>query len=101
MRRFFLLALVGCLMTALAGADLHAASGKDPNKIEGVLVRKTAASVVVRLQNRSLVTVVVNATTKIERNDVRATLAAFRIGDRVQAILGANGIATKVEATGP
>jgi hypothetical protein len=49
------------------------------------------------------VTIAANATTKIERNERRATLAVFKVGDRVEAKFAAatSTAALKVEAVGP
>lgn len=103
-RRGFIMAALVCFVAGLWALPVEAAKGKrgvaPVNKLEGILVNKTAASVTIRLQNNTLRVVAVTAATKIERNDVHTTLAAFKIGDRVQALLAANGTATKVEATG-
>ena len=37
-------------------------------------------------------------TTKIERNDLSVNLAAFAVGDRGEALIGTDGIASKIEA---
>ncbi len=52
-----------------------------------------------RIQGGRLVTVSVPASIKIERNGVRATLAAFKAGDRVQARF-LNNATTKFEGVG-
>jgi hypothetical protein len=73
--------------------------------VEGVLtaVDPTAGTLTIRTRRMQDVAISVNATTKIERNDRRATLAAFVPGDRVEAkLLSATGnLAIKVEAVGP
>ena len=40
------------------------------------------------------------ATTRIERNGMHTTLASFHIGDAGEALIGADGFATKIEAIG-
>jgi hypothetical protein len=49
------------------------------------------------------VVVAATAATKIERNERRATLAAFQLGDRIEAKLqsSTSNIAVKLEAVGP
>ena len=46
-------------------------------------------------------TVTVTADTRIERNGARVTLAAIQVGDRIEAAIGADGNAVRVEASGP
>jgi hypothetical protein len=73
-------------------------------RVEGTLtaVNLGASSVNIRRLNGTVVTVVVSATTKIERNDVEVALNALRVGDRAQArILIATGVTRKLESTGP
>ena len=41
------------------------------------------------------------AATKVERNDLHATLGAIQVGDRGQALYGNDFIASKIESTGP
>lgn len=73
-------------------------------KVEGRLVSVNTATDTVTIQSGAqVVAVIANAQTKIERNGRRVTLAAFKAGDRVQAVLAATGgsVATKIEAVGP
>ena len=81
-------------------------SGKDDakaNKVEGMITAVNAAVGTVTITTRGgmAVTLSTTAATKIERNDRRATLTAFRVGDRGQAEYDASKVASKVEATGP
>jgi hypothetical protein len=73
--------------------------------VEGMLVAvdPTAGSLTIRTRRMQDVTVTVNGATKIERNERRATLAMFQLGDRVEAKLASatSNLAVKVEATGP
>ena len=61
----------------------------------------TAGTVTIRLANGTTVVVKTGPGTRVERNDAHATLAAFRTGDAGQAKFGSDGVALKVEATGP
>jgi hypothetical protein len=72
-------------------------------KIEGTItaVNAGAGQVTLRLLNGVSRTVALAPGAKVERNDLSSTLAAFRVGDRGEAILGTNGLALKVEAEGP
>jgi hypothetical protein len=85
--------------------DRGGVSGGDitGTKVEGTIigVNAGAGQVTIRLQNGTARTVALAPGAKVERNDVTATLAAFRIGDIGEAILGTNGLALKVEASGP
>lgn len=79
--------------------------GRTPrqNKVEGVItaVNVTTGQVAIRMRNGVTVVVVATAATKIERNDLHASLAAFRLGDRGQALFDNSFLASKIEATGP
>lgn len=82
--------------SGLSGGDI---SG---TKIEGTVtaVNAGAGQVTIRFQNGTSRTVTLAPGAKVERNDLTATLAAFKIGDFGQAVLDASGLALKVEATG-
>ena len=71
-------------------------------KVEGTVTAVDAANLKVSIKQQNGTTVVVQAAggTKIERNGVRVPLSAFKVGDRGQAIISANGIARKLEAVG-
>ncbi len=68
--------------------------------IEGTLVSAdaTANTVTIRLQNGTAVTVQAGAGTEIKRDKVVVPLSTFQAGDKVEAVVGANGIAWEVEA---
>ena len=71
-------------------------------QFEGTVAAVDAAggTVTLRLQNGQLVVIRTGPGTKVERNDESVSLAAFRVGDRGEARVGADGVATKVEAVG-
>jgi len=95
---------VGALLASAPAALADRGPGGQPNviKIEGIVAAVDAVNGKVAIRTRAgVVTVAVVAATKIERNGRRATLSAFKIGDRAQAEVAANGIALKVEAVGP
>lgn len=103
-------AVVAALVVTLSFTAPVLASGKGSGgaqqgelRVEGSItaVNAAAGTVTIRTQSGASVTVTTNAATKIERNGVHATLAAFKIGDRGQARYAAGGLASKVEATGP
>lgn len=73
------------------------------DKAEGTItaVDATAKTVSIKVAGGSIVIAKAGAATKIERNNVTVTLAAFKVGDTAEAIIGSDGIATKIEATGP
>jgi YbbR domain-containing protein len=101
--------ILACLAVAVAVSVPVVASGPSinegikPGKVEGTItaVDVAAGKVTITTVRGVAVTVTTTATTKIERNDRRVTLAAFKIGDRGQALYDANKVASKVEATGP
>ena len=63
-------------------------------------VNVAAGTVTIQPQTGAVVAVRTNSKTKIERNSRETTLATFKVGDKVEARIGADGIATKVEAVG-
>ncbi len=71
-------------------------------KVEGRItaVNAAAGQVAIRTGNGTVVTVAAAPGAKIERNDIHVTLAAFRVGDLGEALLGTNGLALKIEASG-
>ncbi len=87
----------------LAAVDTKFAQAKDP-QIEGTLagVNVAARTVAIRRVNNTVVAVVIPATAKIERNGVTVGLAAFKLGDRVQAKFNAAGtVVVKFQGVGP
>ncbi len=106
-RNVVLLAIVAAMffgasqMTSPAFADRGGGGAREP-RLEGTLVAVNAPMVSVRSRNGTVRIIAIPPTAKIERNDVRATLAAFKIGDRVQARFTLNGATvTKFEGVGP
>ena len=70
-------------------------------KFEGRITAVGAASVTIARGTVSK-TFIVNAATKVERNDRHVALSAFKVGDRGEAVFNATTlVASKVEATGP
>lgn len=106
-----LAAAILCSFSAFTAIDLPAAlarnSGNDDGvragRVEGFAVRINVSTrlVVVELRNGGIRRLSVPTTAKVERNNVHATLAAFALGDFVQARLNASGVVTKIEAAGP
>lgn len=98
-------ALVVALSFALpALADKGSGGGGVPGelRLEGtVSAVDTTAGTVTITSGGVAVKLTTSATTKVERNGVKATLAAFKLGDRGQARYVAGGAAHKVEAVGP
>lgn len=71
-------------------------------KVEGTITVIGANTVIITNRAGVNTTVGVDATTKVERNDRRVSLSAFKAGDRGQALFNpATMVASKVEATGP
>lgn len=106
-RRLFVgFVVAGVLALGLVGPaakDAYAKGNKNL-RVEGVAVSidVNAGTVLVTTSQNGLVGVATGAQTKIERNGVKVTLAAFRIGDRVQArFQTGNAVAVKIEAVGP
>lgn len=73
------------------------------SKVEGTITAVNVAQGTVTIQKTSGGSVVVTKVvgTKIERNDLHTTLAAFQIGDFGEAKFGADGTVLAIEATGP
>lgn len=72
-------------------------------RVEGAItaIDLTAKSVTIQPSGGSAITVFATAKTKIERNDVHATLEDFQIGDTGQALYNAATMqASKIEAMG-
>lgn len=73
------------------------------NKVQGtvIAVNWTTGQVSIRARNGNVVVVVATAATKIERNDLHASLTAIKVGDRGQATYDSNFVASKIESVGP
>ena len=76
---------------AFSQADAFAGGGDKEPKIEGSLVSISGRSVSIRLKNGTTRGVEVPVTAKIERDNARAALSVFKVGDRVQATFAATG----------
>ncbi|MBX9581339.1 MAG: FG-GAP-like repeat-containing protein [Gemmataceae bacterium] len=79
-----------------SGDPVPATSGRFEGTITGV--DTAAGAVTIRLQNGQLVLIRTSPGTEIERDDIHVALSAFRVGDRGEARVGADGVAAKVEA---
>src|SRR5438128_2530285 len=103
------LASVSLVLAALVAQQAFpaTAAAKDGGLVgvEGVLINVDLMAGTVTIRNRRQQTIVVatGPATKIERNERRATLAAFQLGDRVEAKLASStsNLAVKLEAVGP
>jgi hypothetical protein len=75
-------------------------SGSVATSLEGTISAVNPTSKTVSIRSTTGVVTVVNAVagTKIERNNVETTLAAFVVGDSVEAKFGSNGLAIQIEA---
>jgi hypothetical protein len=97
--------LVGTYTNTEGDEDDHDGGGDDDDnlaRVEGTLTAKTATTVTITRLSGSSVTVSVNGSTNIERNDIHTTLAGLRIGDRAEARYDPTTLlATKVESVGP
>lgn len=77
-------------------------SSSSNSQIEGTIqsVDTSAGTVSIKKQDGTVVVVTTNSNTKIERNDLHVTLAAFKVGDFGEAKFDASGQTTKLEAVG-
>lgn len=107
-RRQFFIAFFGFCFALIGIQSATPAAGGSGNnqeiRIEGTLVaiNLPMSKVSIRTAQGAIVVVSIQAATKVERNGVRARLAAFKAGDRAQArIARASGLTTKFEAVGP
>ena len=73
------------------------------SSVEGTLVSidSTANTVSIRLQNGSVQVVRAGTGTEVERDKVHVALSTFKAGDKVEATVGADGIAWEIEAKSP
>ena len=85
-----------------SGSSNSGSSSATETRIEGTVkaVDDAAGTVTLQPQTGAAVTVRTNSKTKVERNNSDAKLKAFKVGDKAEARVGADGIATKLEATG-
>jgi len=88
--------------TPVTPAPAPAPAPAAESRVEGsaTAVNAAAGTVTVQPQSGAAVTVKAGTKTKLERNGKGVTLAAFKVGDKVEARVGADGVATKLEATG-
>ncbi|MFT3883640.1 MAG: DUF5666 domain-containing protein [Gemmatales bacterium] len=100
--------VVALLSLFVATAVIHAdQKGKKPKpgssaNVEGTITAVGASSITITKRNGSSVTVGVDATTKIERNDRHVAFSSILVGDRGEAKYNPTTLlAGKVEATGP
>ncbi len=71
--------------------------------IEGTLVSvdATAGTATIQLRNGTTATAQAGPGTEIKRDKLRVGLATFVVGDKVEALIGPNGIAWEIEAKSP
>jgi hypothetical protein len=91
--------------TRLDGGSGGSSGGSNPadnSRVEGSIVAVDASvgTVSIRTQDGTVFKIVKGPLTKIERNDLHTSLDTFKVGDRGEARIGADGIATKIEAVG-
>ncbi|MBM3980989.1 MAG: hypothetical protein FJ304_12020 [Planctomycetes bacterium] len=84
------------------GSGSGNSGGITGTKVEGTVVAVNAAAgqVAIRTRGGTVLTVAAAPGAKIERNDLHTTLAAFKVGDLGEALLGTTGLALKIEAYG-
>lgn len=81
-------ALAAATLTSSAaiasGPGSGGGGGSTETRVEGTVtsVNATAGTLVITTQGGTAVTVTTTSSTKIERNERRATLSAFKVGDR-------------------
>ena len=81
---------------ALAKGSGNGGAASRETKIEGTVTAVDASSVTIGSR-----VVLVDASTKVERNDLHVSLSAIKVGDRGQARIAAGAsVAYKVESTG-
>ena len=94
----------GLTLKLEAGADGDEGGGGtgEQTRVEGTItaVDLAAATVTVRTRSGQDVVVSVAPATKVERNDLEPTLAAFQVGDFGEARFDAAGATLKIEAVG-
>ena len=104
-RRSFLTLALAAIMTLVGftAFDVQKAQAKSP-QVSGTLVALNVAArkATIQTQKNGNVVVSIPAAAKIERNNAHVTLAAFKIGDKVQAKYNAAGsVIIKFEGVGP
>lgn len=102
-----LIVLTAFALTLALGLTATPALAKHGNKagrIEGKItaVDTVAQTVTIQGKKAQIVTLQANVTTKIERNEVHASLTDLIVGDRTEARFDPGTlIATKIESEGP
>ena len=95
--------MLSAVVTLSLLTPAEAAKGKSPKpagKAEGTLDGVAANGVIIRTKSGSLVSLGVNASTKVELNGVKVPVTSLPVGSRTQALYDpATMIATKVEST--
>lgn len=73
------------------------------SSVEGTLVSVDAGAntVSIRLQTGAVQTIQAGPGTEVKRDEVRVALTAFQAGDKVEAVVGADGVAWEIEAKSP
>ena len=94
---FVLMAILTVALPPLADAS----SGKDgkAGKAEGILVSVIDTGVTIRTKKGDLVSVTVNASTRVELNEMQVLVTALTVGNRAEVQFDLNTlIATKIES---
>jgi uncharacterized protein DUF5666 len=93
------------VLTIMPSSNVAYASGgtgkraKIVQRVKGTVSAVDATSVTIEKRDGTSVTLTANATTKIERNDKKATLADLQVGDKVEARFNSTTmVASKIEA---
>lgn len=92
------LAALLCITTLAIARD----GGKPkPGRVEGTISATTATSITITDRQKHDITLTVDGSTKIERNEVRVKLGALQVGDRAEARFDSTtNLASKIEARG-
>lgn len=107
-RRNFVVVLLALVASVFSASVIHSskafAGDNKALRLEGRLVSKIGADRIasVRKTNGQIVSIFIPTTAKVERNDFKAALTAFKVNDAVQARFAANGTTViKFEGVGP
>lgn len=103
-RRQSFFAILSAAMLGVLALTATPALAKSGGRVEGnlVMVDASISNVVVATRGGNQVVLYIPGSAKVERNGARASLSAFKLGDRVQARLGTDGTTVvKFEGVGP
>lgn len=105
-RNLFVVVLAGLFTAAMSLVTTTPAWAKNGSKkkVEGILasVDLVNSQITITLKKGTTMVLTIPATAKIEHNEIPATLAAFEVGDEVEARFAADGTTvTKLEGSSP